>query len=130
MDRPILLPVAADKHTDSLIYCNIRLFINWPVIIARHVHEFDCFRRRGRGSRRFLLPKAKMFQYLFYYKIFSNKTDNLHRTFTAGAYKPVCFQLMRLLISASPILPSALSLFNTLARKISSRGPRSTLGIT
>ena len=60
------MPVAVDNHIASLIYCNIMFFINGPVVIARLIDEFDCFRRGGRRSRRFLLPEVKMFQDLFY----------------------------------------------------------------
>ena len=82
MDIPILC-VAVDNHMASLIYCNICFFINGPVVIDGLIDEFACF-RRGR-SRRFLSPKVKVFQYLFNYKIFADKTDNLHRTAAAGA---------------------------------------------
>ena len=60
------VPGAIDKHIAGLIYYDKGLFINGPVVIGGHIDEFDCFRRAGRRSRRFLLPEVKVFQDLFY----------------------------------------------------------------
>jgi len=79
------VPVAVDNHIAGLIYCKIGFFINGPIVIARLIDDFDRFSWGRRRSRRFFSPEVKVFQYLFYYKIFGDEGDYFHLTTAFGA---------------------------------------------
>jgi len=68
----------------SLIYSNIRLFIDRPVIIEGLIDEFACFRCEGRSMLRALLPETEMLKYLFNNFKLGNEAYYFH--FTAAMW--------------------------------------------